>query len=38
MGGTNKFLAYATSKITPIEGDLVAENLGISAADRETIT
>jgi thioester reductase-like protein len=37
LGGENKFLRFAESKIVPINGDLVAEKLGISDSDRELI-
>lgn len=35
--GRKQFLEWASSKIIPIEGDLVVEGLGLSKEDRERI-
>ena len=35
--GQKEFLEYARQKIVAIQGDLVVENLGLSADDREAI-
>lgn len=35
--GRKQFLEWASSKIIPIEGDLVVEGLGLSKEDRDRI-